>query len=85
MENELKIAADQIALRFLVTQLYMHKFATDPQAREFMPSALMTLTQRDAELTAQQGGIEARLMEQVHLSVGDFLQDVEARLEEMRP
>lgn len=83
MENEVKIAADQIAQRFLIAQLYMHKFATDPQAREFMPAALLTLTQRDVELAAQQGGVEAKLMEQVHLSVADFLQDVETRLGEM--
>lgn len=84
MENELKIAADQIAQRFLISQLYMHKFATDPEAREFMPVALLTLTQRDVEKAAQQGGIESKLMEQVHLSVSEFLQDVEARLGDMR-
>lgn len=83
MENEIRIAADQIALRFLVTQLYAHKFFSDSQARTLLPEVILTTTKRDADLAAGQDDISAALMSQVHLSVERFFADVEMRLHKM--
>ena len=80
MENEIRIAADQIALRLLVTQLYTQKFFDDPRARVMLPEAVLTATKQDAEVAALKDEITSKVMTQVHLSVERFFVDVEDRL-----
>lgn len=83
MENEIKLAADQIAVRFLVSQLYTHKFFADPEARLLMPDALRAMAKRDAEDAKQTGGIEARLLGEVHKKVDEFFTEVETNLQKI--
>lgn len=80
MENEIRIAADEIALRLLVIQLYTQKFFDEPRARVMLPEAILTATKRDAEEAALKDVITSKVMTQVHLSVERFFVDEEDRL-----
>lgn len=80
MENEIKIAADQVALRLLVSQLYMHKFFEDSGARDALPELVRRVTRQDADEAIQRGGMEAALLAQVHRSVDSFFTEVETNL-----
>lgn len=83
MENQIRIAADQIALRLLVTNLYTQKFFDEPRARVMLPDAILAGTKRDANDAAQKDDMTAAVMSQVHLSVERFFMDVEVRLRDM--
>lgn len=83
MENQIRIAADQIALRLLVTNLYTQKFFDEPRARVMLPEAILTTTKRDADNAASKDDMAAAVFAQVHLSVEQFFIDVEVRLLDM--
>jgi hypothetical protein len=80
MENDINVAAAQVATRFLVTQLYVHQFLMDPAARKHLPPALIGLAAADAEATTG-NPLADRLLHGVHQEVQAFFADVENRLQ----
>ena len=82
MDHNKKIAAQAIAQRFLLKQLYMEKFFHDQQARDLMPRALTAITLYDAQRSKTVDAADiAELLQLVHEEVEQFFTDVEASLQ----